>query len=365
MAALYSPGVVCHSQTGGGKHIDMVKWTRPPSRRRRLAHTLAVTAFVTSLLAACAGAPSTLEPRGPEAARVASLWWLMFGISVVVFLVVTALLLIAIARARRTTTSDVPRNDRRALILITIGGAVIPVVVLLTMMGISIGIEQTNVAAAGGSDTVEVIGHEWWWEVRYPQHDIVTANEIHIPTGNRVLVKLTTADVIHSFWVPQLHGKIDLIPGQTNSVWMEASEPGTYRGECAEFCGLQHAHMDFVVVAEPQEDYDRWVEEQRQPAPAVEPADSLAFEGQQSFLGSACVYCHTIKGTNASGRLGPDLTHFASRRTIGAGVLPNTRGNLAGWIVNSQAIKPGNHMPPMYIDADQLQAILAYMESLK
>src|SRR5262245_23422264 len=166
------------------------------------------------LLGGCAGAPSTLDPRGPEASRVATLWWLMFAVALVVFVVVTALLLIAVARARRPEAqNDARPNDRRALIPVLIGGALVPAGVLVIMMAISIGIEQAGAAAAGADQTVEVIGHEWWWEVRYPERNIVTANEIHIPVGKRVLVKLTTADVIHSFWVPQLHGKIDLIPG--------------------------------------------------------------------------------------------------------------------------------------------------------
>jgi cytochrome c oxidase subunit 2 len=318
------------------------------------------------LLGGCAGAPSTLDPRGPEASRVATLWWLMFAVAVVVFVVVTALLLIAVARARRPEAqNDARPHDRRALILVLIGGALAPAVVLVIMMAISIGIEQAGAAAAGADQTVEVIGHEWWWEVRYPERNIVTANEIHIPVGKRVLVKLTTADVIHSFWVPQLHGKIDLIPGQTNSVWMEAAQAGAYRGECAEYCGLQHAHMDFVVIADTQGDFDAWVAQQQRPAPPISATNPLLMQGQQAFLGSACVYCHTIRGTNASGTLGPDLTHLASRTTIGAGILPNTRGNLAGWIVNSQVMKPGNHMPPMYLDPDQLQAMLDYLESLK
>ena len=191
-----------------------------------------------------------------------------------------------------------------------------------------------------------------------------TANEIHIPAGQTVTLHVTTADVIHSFWVPELHGKIDLIPGQTNTVTIEADKVGTYRGQCAEFCGAQHAHMAFFVIAQSAEDFNAWLKDQSQPS--VNPkVGSLEQQGQQAFLGSSCVYCHTIQGTNASGHVGPDLTHLASRKTIGSGILPNNPGNLAGWIINSQTIKPGNHMPPINLNGDQIQALLAYLTTLK
>jgi cytochrome c oxidase subunit 2 len=211
---------------------------------------------------------------------------------------------------------------------------------------------------------IEVIGHQWWWEIHYSNQNFDTANEIHIPVGQPVTVHVTSADVVHSFWVPELHGKIDLIPGQTNTISLEADQAGVYRGQCAEFCGAQHAHMAILVIAEPAGQFSAWLDNQSRAG--VEPAvGSLEQEGQQAFLGSACVYCHTIKGTNASGKVGPDLTHLGSRLTLGAGTLPNTPGNLAGWTINSQTIKPGNHMPPMDLSAVQVQALLAYLETLK
>lgn len=318
------------------------------------------------VLEGCAGQPSTLDPKGPDAQQIANLWWLMFAIAAAVFAVVTVLLLIAIIRSRRAQAQADPYpQDRRALVLVVIGGAVIPAAVLIIVMSLNVMIDHAVASPAGGQGPVEVIGHDWWWEVRYPDQKVVTANEIHIPVGVSMLVKVTSGDVVHSFWVPQLHGKIDVIPGQTNTIWLQADQPGTYRGECAEYCGTQHAKMDFVVVAESPADYSAWIGNQQKPAPPVGSQDTMAFEGQQAFLGSSCVYCHTIAGTNASGTLGPDLTHLASRSTIGAGALPNTRGNLAGWIVNAQAIKPGNKMPSMYLDSNQLQALLAYLETLK
>ncbi|HXW00915.1 MAG TPA: cytochrome c oxidase subunit II, partial [Anaerolineae bacterium] len=210
---------------------------------------------------------------------------------------------------------------------------------------------------------VEIEGNQWWWEVNYPLQEFTTANEIHIPVGPPVELKVTSIDVIHSFWVPELHGKIDLIPGQTNSFWLQADEPGVYYGECAEFCGIQHAKMALVVVAQPEAEFTAWLEQQQQPAAQITEATLL--EGQQIFLGSACISCHTVKGTNATGDLGPDLTHLASRLTLAAGTLENNQNNLAGWIIDPQNIKPGNLMPSTDLSENELQALLAYLESLE
>jgi cytochrome c oxidase subunit II len=214
-----------------------------------------------------------------------------------------------------------------------------------------------------GEVVIEVIGHQWWWEVRYPHEGIVTANEIHIPAGQPVTLRLTSDDVIHSFWVPELHGKLDLNPQQTNTLILQADQPGAYRGQCAEFCGIQHAKMALLVVAQEPAAYAEWVSAQQLVPPP--PNTELTEFGQQVFLGSACVYCHTVRGTNATGVLGPDLTHLASRRTLAAATVPNTRGYLAGWIVDPHGLKPGNKMPPTDMSAEELQALLAYLESLR
>jgi cytochrome c oxidase subunit 2 len=214
---------------------------------------------------------------------------------------------------------------------------------------------------------VRVTGHQWWWEVQYrdslPQNWATTANEIHVPVGRPVVFELRSTDVIHSLWPPNLNGKRDLIPGNENSIWFQADSAGVYRGQCAEFCGHQHAKMGFLVIAEPQDSFRTWLAAQRDTA--MTPTDSIALRGQEVFLSSSCVMCHTIAGTPAGSRIGPDLTHLASRRTIAAGTLPNTRGNLAGWIVNPQAIKPGVRMPSTRLDSDDLQALLTYLETLK
>jgi len=318
------------------------------------------------LLAACQEAPSALRPESSEGKDVALRAWLLFAIAGVVFLVVLALIAVALRRSRRPASADYQPQptDRRAVRWILFGGAVVPLVVLLIVTGLSIAIENTRTSHASTPGDIQVIGHQWWWEVRYPDLDVVTANEIHIPAGETVHFKLTSADVIHSFWVPELSGKLDLIPGQTNTLTFEADKPGVYRGQCAEYCGAQHANMVFYVIADAPDDFRQWVANQQQPAPEP-PVGSLMQQGQQAFLGSACVYCHTIRGTNASGTIGPDLTHLASRSTIGAGLLENNLGNLAGWIVNSQALKPGNRMPPMDLDAGQVQAILTYLATLQ
>lgn len=320
------------------------------------------------VLTGCAGSPSVLEPHGADAIRTASLTWLMFAIAGIVLLVISALLWISYRRSgTERSDRELYANDRRSLRGVLIGGGVVPIVVLMIVMGLGIGVENASDkihANPANPIDIEVIGHQWWWEVHYTNQKFDTANEIHIPAGQPVTMHVTTADVIHSFWVPELHGKMDLIPGQTNTFTLEADQPGTYRGQCAEFCGVQHAHMAFLVIAQKPEDFQSWLKGET--ATSVEPrVGSLEQQGQQAFLGSSCVYCHTIAGTNASGHIGPDLTHLASRMTIGSDLLPNTPGNLAGWILNSQSMKPGNHMPPMDLNGDQVQAMLAYLATLK
>jgi cytochrome c oxidase subunit II len=322
--------------------------------------TVAGMLLTAVVLSSCAVPQSALSPAGPAADRIATLWWIMFAVAAVVFLIVMALLLVALLR-RNADRSHTLGDGRK---LVVWAGAVIPAIILSAVMGLAIF--YMRVLAAPPTPprvTVEVIGHQWWWEVRYPDLKVTTANEIHIPAGEPVLVKVSTADVIHSFWVPELQGKIDMIPGQAHEIWLQAQHPGLYRGQCAEYCGTEHAKMAFLVIAEPADQFQTWAQAQAKPAAPV--TDPQLVAGQQVFLSSACVYCHTIQGTNATSPLGPDLTHLASRQMIGAGVLPNARGSLAGWIINSQSLKPGNRMPPMQLSADQLQALLDYLQSLK
>jgi cytochrome c oxidase subunit 2 len=250
-----------------------------------------------------------------------------------------------------------------------IGGVLFPGVVLTVLFLLNLEVLGTLYPRGGekGPLTIEVTGKQWWWEVRYldsaPNRIVRTANELHLPVGQRVRLRLRSQDVIHSFWVPGLQGKIDMIPGRTNTFWLQADSAGAWRGQCAEFCGMQHAKMAFVVVAHSPDEFARWLERERAPAP--EPRDSAGHAGRQAFLSSGCVLCHTVRGTSAQATAGPDLTHVASRRTLAAGELPNTRGNLFGWIANPQALKPGTKMPAVPMTRDQLHAITDYIGSLR
>lgn len=320
----------------------------------------------------CAGDPgqSTLRPAGPAAAEIAWLWWVMLAVFSAVFMLVVLLLFGAVFR--RTAPPSASGNGRGgdegpALPLgptgfIVAGGVLLPVLILTPLFLVSLK-TSASLRQPPESLTVRVVGHMWWWEVRYPAQDIVTANEIHIPAGQPVRLELTSADVIHSFWVPRLNGKRDMIPGIENVFWIQADEPGVYRGQCGEYCGTQHANMAFHVVALPPDEFDAWLAERTKPR--SEPGTAEERRGLQVFLKAGCIRCHSVRGTEASGNVGPDLTYLGSRRTIGAALRPNTRGNLAGWIAGPQAIKPGVKMPRSYLAADELLDLVAYLEGLK
>ncbi|MGI8403134.1 MAG: cytochrome c oxidase subunit II [Gemmatimonadaceae bacterium] len=315
----------------------------------------------------CAGAPSFMAPHGAPADTEASLGWGVTIVAIVITLLVFGLLLLGLLRRRDYDTT--PKHaSNRSIVWIMVGGVLLPAVVLVVVTGFTMRTLHVVAEPAGNADVrVQVIAHRWWWEIKYlgatPDLMVVTANEMHIPVHGRVHVELIAADVIHSFWVPQLAGKMDVIPGQHNTTWLRADSAGIYRGECAEFCGAQHAHMDFMVVAEPPAAFANWLSGQR--TVAAVPTDSLDLAGYNTFRVSACAACHTIRGADAFGKVGPELTHLASRRTIAAGMLPNTRGNLAAWIVNAQSIKPGVGMPALPMAAAQEQALLAYLSTLR
>jgi len=314
---------------------------------------------------ACSGELSVLDPRGPGAARIERLWWVLFALAAAVCALVALLILYSLRRGRRDLTDDIDkRNVSWGDRFIGITGAAIPVVILMGTFLYSLG--EMNRLAAGNEDetdlAIEVIAHNWWWEARYP-NGATTANEIHIPTGERVRVVLQSADVLHSFWVPRLQAKMDNIPGTDNEIWIEADSPGRYRGQCAEFCGLQHAHMAVFVVAQSPSDFAEWYANEASPAP--EPATASAGDGEEVFLSSSCVGCHAIRGTEADAEVGPDLTHLAGRRTLLAGKMPSTRSVLETLIVDPQSLKPGIGMPPTELTAAELEALLDYLESLR
>jgi cytochrome c oxidase subunit 2 len=325
-----------------------------PSPRRRAA--VAASAAALGLGACSRRSPSTLDPHGSAAARINGVWWLMFALAVGVFVVVGGLLLVGSLRRPRGS-SDGPSDTSWILA----GGVVVPTLILLVLAVDTVRTTRALRASAhSGVEHVEVVGHEWWWEVRYPRENVVTANEVHLPVGRPVEIGLTTADVIHSFWVPQLAGKLDTIPGQHNTLRFTANRTGTYRGECLQYCGVQHANMNLVVVVQPAADFATWAAANAQPAPT--PSDPLAAEGEQVFTNQPCAGCHAVRGTSAVGTKGPDLTHFGSRLTIGANTEPNTPENLGTWISNSQDIKPGNLMPPIPLSGEELRAVIAYLE---
>jgi cytochrome c oxidase subunit 2 len=321
------------------------------------------SAAVLLFLASCdASSPSTVEPHGPGAERVATLWWVMLVASSVVVLVVAALLLAAILRRRRPAGSP-DTEPRWTTRLVLGGGVIVPLLVLSGLWALTLrDLRAMSRDCDGARTTVEVYGERWWWRVFYPEAGFETANDIRIPAGEPVEFRLETSDVIHSFWVPELGVKMDMVPGRTNVLCLQADEPGVYRGQCAEFCGLQHANMAFFVVAEPPASFDSWLA--REAGDARPPADTLESRGQQVFVENACAGCHTIRGVTEEGTVGPDLTHFGGRRSIGAGTIPNTLQNLLAWISDSQSFKPGNRMPPIPLTTEQLDAVAAYLESL-
>ena len=329
---------------------------------------------------------SALEPVGPAAARIAGLWDFALWTSVIVYVVVIAALLYALLHRKRPAAVPVvdlePATERRLTLAVgaaTLVSALVLVVFFIVDLGVLRAVmtgggmhEHSTVTRAGqeapvGALRVKVTGYQWWWRIEYldptPSRRLVTANELHVPVGRPVAIEFQSGDVIHSFWVPNVHGKRDLIPGMVTHTWIQADTPGVYRGQCAEFCGHQHAKMALQLIAQPPAEFARWYEEGLRPA--APPTDSLARAGMRVFLGKPCAMCHNINGLPASGQVAPDLTHLASRRTIAAGVLPNTKGHLGGWILNPQAIKPGVRMPPNGLSPDELDALLAFLGGLR
>jgi cytochrome c oxidase subunit 2 len=324
----------------------------------------------TLLLASCSGSnQNSLAPQSHAARDIASLFWWMMGAAWIGLGLVVFLLLLAWKRGKRGVGSDTTGSkpgERAAWKVVVGAGVVMPIVLIATLFVISdIFVIQTTQAPAANKTkfTIRVIGHQWWWEIRYPGTGVVTANEIHIPVRTPVRVLVQSADVIHSFWVPRLNRTIDAIPGRTNSIALYADKIGRYRGQCDEFCGLQHAHMAFLVFADPPATYRTWLA--RQVRKATPPKPGLAQQGQTLFLSGTCSSCHTIRGTSAQGYVGPDLTHVGSRLTLGALTVGNTPANLREWILASQHLKPGNQMPNIDVHGRALASLVSYLEGLK
>jgi cytochrome c oxidase subunit 2 len=316
---------------------------------------------------------NALLPSGVQAGHIYDLWLIMLWTCTAVFVAILAAFGLALWRAPRATETTPPdtaviRAAEPRLTRAVVIGTTLSIIGLLGLLVASVMTDRAlaNLPLKDGV-VIQVGGQQWWWQVTYypddPTRAFDTANELHIPVGRPVLLKLQSPDVIHSFWVPNLTGKKDLIPGHTLTLQLRADKPGIYRGQCAEFCGYQHAKMGFLVIAEDAQQYEQWVQAQREPA--KQPVDDIQKRGQQVFLSSPCVMCHAVQGTSANAKTAPDLTHLASRQTIAAGVLPNTKGHLAGWIMNPQQIKPGANMPAIGLQPADLQALLAYLESLE
>jgi cytochrome c oxidase subunit 2 len=334
----------------------------------KLLGTACLTAC-TLLLGGCGGWQSVLDPQGPHADHLARLIWIFTALCSAIWLVVMTVLLAGLLRRKATRHDPLildPGQERRSVMMV--GGAVTgTLITVLALTALSFASQRALHARETPAVTIKVTGYQWWWDVRYesdrPDQTFVTANEIHIPVGQPVTVKLAASDVIHSFWVPSLTGKMDLIPGQDNEIQFKATRPGVYRGQCAEFCGWQHAHMGIMVVALPVEEFAAW--RRGQVAAASVPDDEARRKGAELFVTKACVMCHTVRGTSAGSRAGPDLTHFGGRRSIAAATLPMSRGNIAAWIVDPQGIKPGVNMPNVPIAADEIDPLVNFLAGLK
>lgn len=339
----------------------------PGSHISRTGAGLACLASAIVVLTACHDAPSVLRPASEPASTLAVLGWWLLIIALVVIVLIGVLELIPVFRHRGASVADTPIVDTPASTRWIIIGIVVTAIVMVGVFAYSMVVMAETAQPHGRPAlTIEITGHRWWWEAHYPGSDstpeVLTANELHIPVGVPVRLQVISADVIHSFWVPRLQGKIDVIPGQRNSFWIRADTAGRYRGQCAEYCGLQHSNMAVYVTAESAQQFAIWRAAQAKPASA--PQDAQAAQGQQAFM-QTCALCHTIRGTDAHGVTGPDLTHVASRHTLAAGALTNSRGNLAGWIVNAPSIKPGVDMPRIDLEPAALHSIVSYLETLR
>lgn len=305
----------------------------------------------------------TFSPASPQAVEIQSLFFVMLLVAAVILAIVTGLVVYITIRFRERPGDAEPHQEfgrPRLEIAWTLASlAVVAVLFLLTVRTM----RATDPPPGTWPPDVVVVGHQWWWEVRYPASGAVTANEIHLPVGVRSLLRLESADVIHDLWLPRLGRKMDMIPGHPNYVWLQPQAPGTYLGACSEYCGTQHAWMRVRVVAQPQEEFDAWIRGQLAAPPVPEGGPAAA--GAELFQNLTCPNCHAIAGTLAAARVGPDLSHLAERQTLGAGVLDNTRANLTAWLADPQGIKPGSNMPNLQLSDAQVADLVAYMETLR
>jgi cytochrome c oxidase subunit 2 len=335
---------------------------------RRFALAIPLLLFLTG----CEPMQSTFASHGPAAQKIANLSWLM----TILFLLITVIMWVLIAwaarRRRGTLAEHAPVDMGGGQNWIAIGGLAIPLAILTIIFVLGLNLLAQFPIHGPHHHPIKpeilIIGHQWWWEVQYlsdhADREVTTANEIHIPIDRPVNIELESSDVMHSFWIPALHGKVDLIPGHTNFVRIQASQEGNFAGECAEYCGAEHARMRLLVVAQQPDEYAAWLNQQRKPA--AEPSSTAAVAGEQTFLAAACIMCHQIRGTAAGGRVAPDLTHFASRQYIAANSYPNNDAYLEAWITHAQSLKPEAEMPDLtQFNGEQLRNMVAYLRQLK
>jgi cytochrome c oxidase subunit 2 len=341
----------------------MVFGVRTP---KRLTLPTAIIFVVTALLTGCASsAPGNgLVTAGPVAAMEASLYNLIFWIAIAVFIVVEAILLWTVIRFRRRTNDGIPAQTHGHTGL-EIGWTIIPFLILAYIAIPTLTTITAATAAPTGPDVVKVkvIGHQWWWEFQYPDLGVVTSDELHIPVGQKISLEIETADVIHSFWVPKLGGKVQAIPNQHNTSWIQADEAGTFQAQCYQLCGVSHANMRFIVIAESKDAFAAWTKNEL--APSAKAASADAQKGALVFATGACVGCHTISGTAAAGKVGPNLTHIGSHQTLAGAIIPNNPEHLAAWLHNPPGVKPGSIMPNLNLTDDQVTSLVAYLEELK
>ncbi len=306
-----------------------------------------------------------LDPKSPQGLAISNLFVLTLLIAAAIFLLVAGLVVYIAFRYRaRDGQGDPKPNFGRTKLEIawTLGPLLLlAFLFVLTVKGMG---DADPAVGQDAQPNLLVVAHQWWWEIGYPGTGITTANEIHLPAGQPMLASVESEDVIHDLWIPQIGRKIDMIPGKSNMVWLEADVPGVYEGACAEYCGVEHSKMLIRAIVQPQEEYNAWIVAQRKNAPRI-PTDAGAVMGQKLFQQKTCISCHAINGTDANAKVGPNLTHFASRQTLASGIMLNNKFNLAKWIQDPQEIKPGSYMPDLQLTQDEVKQLVDYVETLK
>ena len=330
----------------------------------KFSRKLLILPMFWMLLAGCSPTPTFLDPHSSIAGHEANLYKIILIMALVVFVLVEGALVFILVRDRHKKGDTKPAPQIHGNTSLEVTWTVIPIFLVIALFVMTVQTVNAVAAPAPSKSDINlhIIGHRWWWEFDYPDLGIKTANELHIPVGATVQITLDSVDVIHSFWVPQLSGKTDVIPGQTNSMWLTADQIGVFHGQCAEFCGVDHANMRFRVIVESQADFDAWAANQQKDAP--QPQTDLEKQGYKIITTGICSNCHTLDGTDAKGEIGPNLTHLYSRSTFAGSIIDLNENNIHNWLENTQAIKPGNNMI-VKLDDNEINVLMAYLKLLK